>query len=368
VFLEQPETAETLHLFGRLLAAWQAPLLPPELHLEYFPKQARLKGKGKELGNLIKLPLGIHRHTGRRSELLDAHGDAVPDPYAALRGVQRTPQSALYAAIDRLKATVGAAPLGISQEPAGPTQGAVADEEQAPEPAAPPGPPPPARAPAWTEADFETDPRVKHLLNHCAVLAELKRTVDEHRRLGHEEQIVLIHSVGHVEGGPQAVNYLLTKCVDIGPEKLMGDRLKGNPISCPSIRKKIPQITRRVSCHCHFEFAKDRYPTPVLHLLTLPAEAASAPAPPQQTSLSLLAQRWATLERQRVELERQSRTLREALVAALRETPERVAVCDGGRYRLLEREGVEELNWEAEPAESPVAASGRNDECRMTNE
>jgi len=52
----------------------------------------------------------------------------------------------------------------------------------------------------------------------------------------------------------------------------MKDRLKGNPVSCPSIRKKIPHVTRRLACNCHFEFAPDRYPTPVLYLLTLPAE------------------------------------------------------------------------------------------------
>lgn len=61
--------------------------------------------------------------------------------------------------------------------------------------------------------------------------------VDEYRQLSHPEQLVLTHSLGHVEGGPQAVNYLLAQCVDVGPEKFMKSRLKGNPVSCPSIRK-----------------------------------------------------------------------------------------------------------------------------------
>lgn len=75
VFLEHPETADTLHLLGRMLLAWQSLQLAPGLHLEFFPKQARLKGKN--LGNLIKLPLGIHRRTGYRSRILDAQGRAV---------------------------------------------------------------------------------------------------------------------------------------------------------------------------------------------------------------------------------------------------------------------------------------------------
>ncbi|MCY2990758.1 MAG: CRISPR-associated primase-polymerase type A1 [Planctomycetota bacterium] len=340
VFLEQPETAEMLHLFGRLLLAWQSPLLARGLHLEFFPKQASLKGKG--LGNLIKVPLGIHRRTGHRSQLLDAQGQAVADPFAILRAATSTPRTALYAALEQLK---GLAPPGgaVAPAPATPT-GEL-------EPAAPAvaTPPPPTPAPFWTEADFEADPRLRHLLRHCPVLAELKHTVDEHRRLSHEEQLVLIHSVGHVEGGPQAVNYLFNKCVDIGSEKYMKDRLKGNPVSCPSIRKKIPHITRRVACNCPFEFAKDRYPHPVLHLLTLPARAPIPSSPAAQpANLTMLAQRYGLLERRRAEIQREWEQLRAALVAAMTGVPDRVIACEGGRYRLVEREGVEELVWEAE--------------------
>src|SRR5262249_3938263 len=85
VFLEQPEPAGTLHLLGRLLLAGQPPLLPGGLPLEFFPRQSERKGKG--LGNLIKLPLGIHRRTGRRALLLDGTGKPLSEPLAALRKV-----------------------------------------------------------------------------------------------------------------------------------------------------------------------------------------------------------------------------------------------------------------------------------------
>lgn len=344
VFLEEPETAETLHLLGRLFLGQQTRQIPDGLHLEFFPKQAGVKQQG--LGNLIKLPLGIHRRTGRRSQLLDDQGRPIDRPLEALRRVVRTPRSVLYAALERLKAAL---PQGAADAPTPLKRGGVAQTLPSSErPPAGPAPPPPA--PVWTEADFETDPRVRHLLAHCPVLAELKRTADEHRRLSHEEQLVLIHSLGYVDGGPQAVNYLFAKCVDVGPEKLMKDRLKGNPVSCGSIRKKIPHITRRVSCHCPFEFAKDRYPTPVLHLLTLPQDQRQPP-PASYSSERLhdLALRLGVLERQRSDLERQWKELRQALTDALRTLPERTVNCPGGRYRLLERDGVEELVWEAEP-------------------
>lgn len=355
VFLEESETAGTLHLLGRLLLAWQAPLLPPHLHLEFFPKQARLKGKG--LGNLIKLPLGVHRRTGRRSLLLDATGNQIADPFAALRQASRTPKSVLHAAIDHLK---GTAPR--VEEPKQP-------EEPESEPAQPPEPPvsPPVTLPdtipAWTEADFETDRRVKHMLEHCPVLAELKRMVDEYRQLSHQEQLVLTHSLGHVEGGPQAVNYLLAQCVDVGPEKFMKSRLKGNPVSCPSIRKKIPHVTRRVACNCPFEYAKDRYPTPTLHLLTLPDPPSSAPRNNSAEPLVKMAQRFAVLDCRRKEMEQEWAKLRDGFLDALRAEPEQYVSCPGGRFRIVQIEGVEELVWESEEEESKAHVSEQDAGC-----
>jgi hypothetical protein len=50
----------------------------------------------------------------------------------------------------------------------------------------------------------------------------------------------------------------------------MGDKLKGSPTACANIRKRIPHITRTVQCNCNFELTPDTYPTPALHLLSLP--------------------------------------------------------------------------------------------------
>jgi tetratricopeptide (TPR) repeat protein len=352
VFLEQPEPAGTLHLLGRLLLAGQTPLLPVGLHLEFFPRQSERKGKG--LGNLIKLPLGIHRRTGRRALILDGTGKPLSEPLAALRKVMRAPQAVLHAAVERLKGQVPALP-------------AAAPAPVAAEPAPPAGPvtTPPAPAPGWTEADFDADPRLRHLLERCPVLAELKRTVDEHRRLSHEEQLVLIHTLGHVEGGPQAVNYLLGKCVDVGREKFLKDRLKGNPVSCPSIRKKIGHVTRRVPCNCPFDFAADRYPTPVLHLLTLAGPQVPVPPPPP-ADLENLARRYAAIAARREEIQREFETLQRALIEALRATPDGTIACPGGRYRLVQENGVDELRWEVEPGAGisqarPPAPVGREE-------
>jgi|GEM_PF-6165419 len=97
-------------LTQRVQAGEPSPLLPPGLHLEFFPKQPKLQGKG--LANLIKLPLGVHRRTGYRSRLLDDQGQPLSDELAALRTVTRLPRRALYLAIEQLKALSPGAPAG----------------------------------------------------------------------------------------------------------------------------------------------------------------------------------------------------------------------------------------------------------------
>lgn len=277
IFLEAPEDAAVARQFGALFMR-SYPLGAPDLQLEFFPKQA---STGSGIGNLIKLPLGIHRRTGRRSRLLQPDGTPCPDPYAALRQQARVSREALYGAITALKArqTQVAMPPAPAEAPCpelveGPT------EPTRPEPAegdhAVIREAFPTAPPAWTAADFETNAEIAHLLGRCPVLAALKTKVEDHRRLTHDEQVVLMHSLGHSGAGVLAVNYLLEACVDVPPTARLQSAFAGNPISCPKIRKRIPHVTGAVPCNCQFDVASGQYPNPRLHLLTLPA----APAPP----------------------------------------------------------------------------------------
>ena len=270
VFLDTPEDAAVVRQFGGLFLKTTPPA-SPDLQVEFFPKQATT---GTGIGNLIKLPIGIHRRTGRRSRLLLPDGTPAPDPYALLRTQARVTREAFYGAIATLKSRV--APADV---PAAPPQPAEEGEPVPPEAAivrqAFPTP-----APAWTAADFQTNPEIAHLLSRCAVLGALKQKVDEHRRLTHDEQVVLAHSLGHSGAGVLAVNYLLDACVDVPPTARLQSPLAGNPVSCPKIRKRIPQITGAVACNCRFDVAAGQYPNPRLHLATLPAlPTATAPAP-----------------------------------------------------------------------------------------
>jgi len=349
VFLERPEDAAVVRQFGALFMR-SSPLGSPDLQMEFFPKQA---ATGGGIGNLIKLPLGIHRRTGRRSRLLQPDGTPASDPYAVLRQQPRLSRETLYAVIGALKARqTQAEPAARLAAPEPPPEEpeALAEPDQATIRQAFPAPPP-----TWTAADFETNAEIAHLLGHCAVLAALKTKVEEHRRLTHDEQVVLTHSLGHSGAGVLAVNYLLDACVDVPPTARLQSAFAGNPISCPKIRKRIPQITGAVRCNCRFDIATGQYPNPRLHLLTLKDEPAAPPSEPARMPPA-----WDPVERakalrvlriRRQELDGEIGQLESELQRYMESGGVAEIAAGDGVLRLVQEEGLPPvLAWQEEPS------------------
>jgi hypothetical protein len=362
VFLETPEDAAVVRQFGGLFLK-TIPLASPDLQAEFFPKQATA---GAGIGNLIKLPIGIHRRTGRRSRLLLADGTPAPDPYELVRQQTRVSRDAFYAAIAALKARVapGEAPI------------APPEREEDAEPVPPEAalvrqifPPP---APVWTAADFETNPEVAYLLGRCAVLRSLKDKVEEHRRLTHDEQVVLIHSLGHSGAGVLAVNYVLDACVDVPPTARLQSPLAGNPVSCPKIRKRIPQITGAVACNCRFDVAAGQYPNPRLHLATLPAPAAAARAEPASPAWDRAdrARALRVLRVKRQELEAEIAQVETDLLSYMESTGQSEIATGDGALRLVQEPGAPPALVWIEPAATAAGStqSSSGDTLRRADE
>ncbi len=266
VFFETPLPAGVAKKAGELLLKELGPL-PVEVVVEVFPKQTSVRQGG--LGNLIKLPLGYHRRTGRRALFLQPDGE----PYAAqldlLLQVCKASRRAAYALIQRL-----------SQAQAGSPPPAPSAPTPAPEPPwseAEPAPPAPAPTAVPEMYHLETDTAYQFLLQQCPVLAALALQVEQQHRLSKDEALVLIHTLGHLEHGPAVVNELLQRTVTADPALLLKSRLRGHPMSCPKIRARIPQITAAVACNCQFELSGSLYPTPLLHLRRLPGPGPTAP-------------------------------------------------------------------------------------------
>lgn len=333
--LAEPIHAARLVALGRALLAALQPRLPASCQVEWFPKASRPGTKG--LGNLIKLPLGIHRRTGRRSTLLDADGVVVARPFEHLRSHPRLEEAQLTSALAALGAVAAEAPEGELAAPPAAASAAAAPPviDAAPRP--------------WTAADFDHHPAYRRLLGRCAVLAALRDKASTQRHLTHDEMVVLAHSLGHMPSGVAAFNYVIGLCPGAPAGALLKSPLRGNPVSCPKIRARVPHITSRVACNCAFPQAAEVYPHPLLHLQGLAAdELAPLPAvPPPET----LVRRLLILRHRITELQRESAALTDELVAQLRGAGASRWEMPEGVLQLEERDGVPELVWVPTPGE-----------------
>ena len=240
VFFDRPVPASAALAFGRAVLAGFAPD-DPRISIELFPKQARATGKG--FGNLIKLPLGVHRVSGRRAWLLSRDGTVHVRPFKLLRGLSRLSSETLP------RVTASARP------PAG---------MKTPDPTLRRPPAPPAES--WTARDFRTDPQYREVLGGCAVLRRLVQRGIAGDALEHRELVAIRHTLGHLERGPAGVNWLQRRLPAVPDAHLLRHRLAGLPSSCANLRRRLPGLARRVGCDCNFGSRLPTYPHPLLHL------------------------------------------------------------------------------------------------------
>jgi len=270
VFLETPLPAKIAKRFGEGLLS-QLPSPPAGIHVELFPKQAYVSGEG--LGNLIKLPLGIHRKTGRRGVFISAEGQPFEHQLAYLDKVERVRKEKIYEVIQRLY---------------GP---AISKAQEKVEPEPPSAEEVPSREAVILRSVEEYKPdqdlQLQFLLNSCEVLGLLARKVFEEKELTNEERTVLTYVLGHLEKGPEAVNFFLSQTINASPAMFMKSRFQGNPMSCPKIRSKIPHITSKANCKCQFDPRLNMYPTPVLHLQALQQPGALVHDPSRLSAIKL---------------------------------------------------------------------------------
>lgn len=327
-FLAEPMPVGLLRNFGRALARVLMPE-SSELVLESYPKQARLEPG--QIGNLIKLPLGIHLRTGRRAWLLDAEGRPATDPWTLLQSARRHRRDEVLDAMARMR-----------QPTESPTE---------PSPPGPKGPRAaglPAEA-SFVEADLRVDPELAVLFGGCAVLRVLVERGLERRRLTHEEQMVLRHVLGYRPSGLLAVNYVFRRCPEVGPESYLQSMLAGHPMSCPKIRKRVPDVTARVPCNCEFKIKTDHYPTPLLHLDEARARGLLPERAPHRERVEpKVVEDWA---RKVAHTREQIARLQSELAATERRLATELAQMESGRLRL--DDGEWSLDIEGNPQWTP---------------
>lgn len=193
--------------------------------LEVFPKQEKLSGKG--YGNLVKLPLGIHRGTGRRSRLLTAAGDKTEDQFALLRSFQPGLAEAFLKLADQHgKATVMVHP----------------------------------RHAKWAE----NYPELATFMTHCPPLGQLISLARAGKTLSVREEKVLLGTLVHTSRGRLLLHHLLSKGPDYNRPLLdyRISRVRGSVLGCKRIHSLLEDHNGQLPCR----FDRGTYAHPLLHL------------------------------------------------------------------------------------------------------
>lgn len=234
---------------------------PPEVQVEVFPKQDHLSGKG--LGNLVKLPLGLHQATVRRSSFLDEQLQPLPDEEGVLR-LAAVPVDSIERFLERRVVPLrpsardsGAAEVG-SQNVGKENRPAVADLGS---------PRVLAEALATIPSGKEVQQAVDRIVEGCAVVRELLRRAMESEVLPAPAARALVYSIGLVGRENETIDRALA-LAGVSRKELERVR-KGlqSPIGCKRLIEPFPQFAGECSCP---EAPEGGYATPVLFAFSKP--------------------------------------------------------------------------------------------------
>lgn len=195
-------------------------------NLEIFPKQEGLSGKG--FGNLVKLPLGIHRGTGKRSLFIPTGGANKPEQqFALLRTLQPTPPESFLKLVEaHSNATVHIHP----------------------------------RHAEWA-AKY---PELATLATRCAPLGQIMAVVRTAKALSMREEKILLGVLSHLPRGRLLLHHLFARLPEYNRPLLdykIG-RIRGTVLGCKRIHSLLEDHCPDLPC----SFAYGGYQHPLLHI------------------------------------------------------------------------------------------------------
>ncbi|MBF0500159.1 MAG: hypothetical protein HQM09_08500 [Candidatus Riflebacteria bacterium] len=284
---KEPLSCRQVRAVGNwLLERLDAP--PRELHWELFPKQARVEPEG--LGNLVKIPLGIHGRSGKRSFLL-SRGPFRPFPdqaegFTGFRSLNRasveellgrlTIQNVADDARDArsvrenrdvdLPGTTLSLPLPSSLST--PTTGI---------------------SPASCEDAISLSVRIplpgrfsdtiENLFSGCRVLWTLAEKASMGEALDRAERHVLVYLLGSLEEeGRITVHQILNQAPGYDANEV-NRALRAVPpttMSCAKVRRNLPDVAEASGCDCQFRIPDGCYPSPLIYAGMIPSGNAVA--------------------------------------------------------------------------------------------
>lgn len=251
----------------RLLGKWMNEQLygvNAEVSIEIFPKQDMVPASG--LGNLVKLPLGIHQKTGSRAVFVDSLNFR---PFAqqreAIDGAIRITRSEFEEILGRItisqvsksaKTVVRSDLSGeASVSPLKTDEGAKAES-------------PDLSLQVKLKLPERFTIEIEKILSGCRPLYEILSSVIVEGRIEAGWRHVFIYIFSTVgEEGKVFVHQVLNQLDGYDPDKINGEirAVPPNTMSCNKVRKNLGSLALKVGCCCQFRLPEGCYASPVVH-------------------------------------------------------------------------------------------------------
>ncbi|MBF0469365.1 MAG: DNA primase, partial [Desulfamplus sp.] len=230
-FFSQPVDASKVKSFLTRIAEPVNPDISG-FDLEVFPKQDKLGSKG--FGNLVKLPLGIHRKNGKPSFFMECEKRDVESQLLFLEKI------------------MPADPLIIDKcgQNAFQSRDAKSNEQIVLHPRM-----------AAIAKDY---PELFELERLCPPVGQIIAICRESRSLASREEKVLYQTIGFLPRARHLVHHLMASCPDYNPHMVdfRLSRISGTPLGC----KKVHSLLGFAGDYCSLERDGTGYLHPLVHL------------------------------------------------------------------------------------------------------
>lgn len=268
--------------YWRSLGNWLVSKLrniPEELSWEVFPKQDRVAADG--LGNLVKLPLGTHQKTGRKSYFVDRQTlQPFPEQISVLRQAARICRGDFEKILGAITVdncadtgTIAEKQGGNAVEfkpfrAAGDTGGSMAEAAKNYENLNLA-----VRIPLPERHTLE----IEKLLAGCRPMWEILEKARYEKALSEEQKHAFIYIFAHLgEEGRVFIHQVMNQLPDYQPDAVnaMIRAVPPNAPGCGRIRKRIPELCGVDRCNCQFRLPAGSYASPVIHAGIFPGTGA----------------------------------------------------------------------------------------------
>ncbi|MCL2322818.1 MAG: hypothetical protein FWC47_12035 [Oscillospiraceae bacterium] len=209
-----------------------------DISIEIFPNGVRTK----QFGQIVKLPLGIHKRTGRRSCFLTKDGFIYDDEKSLIDSMVKNDVNI----VDKIVTTQCNVLSRQVSMPVIPNLNRDISE---------------------ITSDNNL---IWSVLNGCSIIRYLCFKAKDTAYLTHGERLTLLYVFGHMdeEGGSFLHSIIgLTLNYNYAVTEKFINKIPAKPISCVKIRDQYKDLTAGLGCNCSFKLVKNSYPSPVLHAL-----------------------------------------------------------------------------------------------------